>query len=103
MMAYVFHAESVSLFEPDSIGTRFYMCNHFNNLSATSFFSFCSLAQRDGKPVSGQRSVSFLNNNLSPNISSSMNGIFHILMVSLVKEMYCFHYCVYIITVLFSV
>ncbi|XP_034080001.1 tyrosine-protein phosphatase non-receptor type 13 isoform X2 [Gymnodraco acuticeps] len=32
-------------------------------------------ATRDGKPVSpGQKSVSFLNNNVSPKISSSMNG-----------------------------
>ncbi|XP_032395191.1 tyrosine-protein phosphatase non-receptor type 13 isoform X2 [Etheostoma spectabile] len=32
-------------------------------------------ATRDGKPVSpGQKSVSFLNNNISPNVSSSMNG-----------------------------
>uniref|UniRef100_A0A671VAE5 Tyrosine-protein phosphatase non-receptor type 13 n=1 Tax=Sparus aurata TaxID=8175 RepID=A0A671VAE5_SPAAU len=32
-------------------------------------------ATRDGKPVSpGQKSVSFLNNNISPKVSSSMNG-----------------------------
>ncbi|XP_034402864.1 tyrosine-protein phosphatase non-receptor type 13 isoform X5 [Cyclopterus lumpus] len=32
-------------------------------------------ATRDGKPVSpGQKSVSFLNNNVSPKVSSSMNG-----------------------------
>ncbi|XP_038589327.1 tyrosine-protein phosphatase non-receptor type 13 isoform X2 [Micropterus salmoides] len=32
-------------------------------------------ATRDGKPVSpAQKSVSFLNNNISPNVSSSMNG-----------------------------
>uniref|UniRef100_A0A671V945 Tyrosine-protein phosphatase non-receptor type 13 n=1 Tax=Sparus aurata TaxID=8175 RepID=A0A671V945_SPAAU len=37
-------------------------------------------ATRDGKPVSpGQKSVSFLNNNISPKVSSSMNGMFHIL------------------------
>ncbi|XP_034565082.1 tyrosine-protein phosphatase non-receptor type 13 isoform X2 [Notolabrus celidotus] len=32
-------------------------------------------ATRDGRPVfSGQKSVSFLNNNISPNVSSSING-----------------------------
>lgn len=48
---------------------------------------FVSLSHRDGKPVSpGQKSVSFLNNNISPKVSSSMNGMFHILKLKPVKN-----------------
>lgn len=66
----------------------------FNNLLQQLFFFF-PLAQRDGKPVyPGQKSVSFLNNNINPKVSSSMNGMFHILKVSPVKKM-CFYYCTY--------
>lgn len=40
-------------------------------------FLLFSLVQRDGKPVfPGQKSVSFLNNNISPTVSSSINGMF---------------------------
>lgn len=43
--------------------------NHFYNLL------FVTLTPRDGKPVSaGQKSVSFLNNNIGPKLSSSING-----------------------------
>lgn len=35
--------------------------------------------QRDGNPVfPGHKSVSFLNNNISPKLSSGMNGMCHI-------------------------
>lgn len=58
----------------------------FKSLLQQLFFFF-PLAQRDGKPVyPGQKSVSFLNNNINPKVSSSMNGMFHILKVSPVKK-----------------
>lgn len=49
------------------------------------FFLLFLLTQRDGRPVyPGQKSVSFLNNNIGPKVSSSINGTCHIIKVSAV-------------------
>ncbi len=74
----IFHAESVLLFDLDGL-----FLAQDTVCGIISIFLCFSLAQRDGKPVSsGQKSVSFLNNNISPKVSSSMNGMFQILKVS---------------------
>lgn len=78
----------------------------FFNLNYKDYFINCiSLISRDGQPVfPAQENDSLVhNNNISPKVSPSVNGMLHILMLSPIYSFFLFCLFVCLVMILFSV